>query len=149
MATLSIISNFTATLQGLEVSGKQGLAASGIADALDITVGGQVHKVVGSLGTATISTVWDDDNDSPTDFDFLFFWADVDMYIQLIGSGTNVIFKVDGTVPFWLPGFDTLLAAADTTPIAGGTEPTLQDIDSVVIGNYTGGTGNYVFAVID
>src|SRR3990167_4014662 len=149
MATLSIINNLSLPTQGNTFTGKQGLAANGFSTALTITVTGTVHSVVGSLATATVVTVYDDDNDVPADLDYLYFWSDVDMYIQLIGSGSNVIFKNEASQPFVLPGFDTLLAAADTTIITGGTEPTLTDIDSVVIGNYSGGTGNYVFAVFD
>lgn len=135
--------------QGLTHSGKQGAAADAATEAFEVTVGGQIHKVVGSLATASVVTVYDDDNDTPADFDYLFFWADQDCYIQIIGSGSNVIFKIEAKVPYWISGFDTILAAADTTAITGGTEPTLTDIDSVVIGNYSGNTMNYVLAVID
>src|SRR3990167_5528841 len=141
MATLSIINNLSLPTQGNTFTGKQGLAANGFSTALTITVTGTVHSVVGSLATATVVTVYDDDNDVPADWDYLYFWADVDMYIQIIGSTTNVIFKVLAKVPFTLT-YDSMLAAADTTIITGGTEPTLTDIDSVVIGNYSGGTGN-------
>jgi len=149
VATLSILSNFSLDSQGRTVTGKQGLAADGFSEALDATVSGTVHEVIGSLATATVVTVYDDDNDVPADFDYLYFWADQDCYIQITGSGTNVIFKVEASTPFWLPGFDTILAAADTTIITGGTEPTMTDVDSVVIGNYSGNTMNYHFAVID
>jgi hypothetical protein len=149
MATLSIISNFELDSQGRLKVGKQGAIADAITDAFDITVTGTCHYIEGSLATATVVTVYDDDNDFPADFDYAYFWADVDMYIQIVGSGSNAIFKVEAQVPFWISGFDTILAAADTTIITGGTEPTLTDIDSIVIGNYSGGTGNYLFAVID
>ena len=147
--TLSIRNNFRFVTQGLTLTGKQGASTETIDTDLDITVGGQVHHVIGSLATATVVTVYDDDNDTPADWDYLYFWADQDMYIQLIGSATNVIFKIEATQPFVLPGFDTLLAAADTTIITGGSEPTLTDIDSIVLGNYSGSTANYLFAVID
>ena len=123
MATLSILNNFSLTAQGLEISGKQGAAAAGFSTDLDITVTGTYHHIVGSLATATVVTVYDDDNDVPADFDYLYFWADQDAYIQIIGSGTNVIFKVEATQPFVLPGFDTILAAADTTIMSGGASP--------------------------
>ena len=149
MATLSIINNFELTSQGRTRTGKQGAAADGADEPLDVTVSGTVHEVIGSLATASVVTVYDDDNDVPADWDYLYFWADQDCYLQVIGSGTNVTFKVEATQPFVLPGFDTVLAAADTTAITGGTEPTLTDIDSVVIGNYSGNTMNYHFCVID
>jgi hypothetical protein len=150
MATLSIISNFTLDSNvGIEMIGKQGPTTAAIGDAFDITVTGTAHYVPGTLATATVVTVYDDDNDVPADWDYAFLWADQDIYIQIIGSGTNAIFKVEATVPFWLPGFDTILAAADTTIITGGAEPSLTDIDSIVLGNYSGSTANYLFVCID
>lgn len=148
-ATLKIINNFEITTQGVTYTGKQGLAADSADEAFEVTVDGTVHHVTGSLATATVVTVYDDDNDVPIDWEYLFFWADQDCYIQLIGAATNVIFKIEAKEPFVLPGFDSLLAAADTTAITGGSEPSVADIDSIVIGNYSGNTMNYVFAVID
>jgi len=149
MATLSIVNNFELDSQGNTKSGKQGAATAGFNTPLEITVTGTCHHVTGSLATASVATVYDDDDDVPADWDYLYFWADQDCYIQIIGSGTNVVFKVEAYQPFVLPGFDAMLAAANTTAITGGTEPTLTDIDQVVIGNYSGNTMNYVFAVID
>lgn len=148
-ATLEITNNFSLDSQGITKSGKQGAIADSPATPFEITVDGRVFQVTDTLATATVVTVYDDDNDTPADFDYLFFWADQDMYIQIVGSGTNAIFKVKAKTPFVLPGFDTILAAADTTIITGGAEPTLTDIDSVVLGNYSGTTANYHFAVID
>jgi hypothetical protein len=149
MATLSIVNNFSLDSQGRTRTGKQGDDEAAFDTAMDVTVSGTCHEVIGSLATASIVTVYDDDNDVPADWDYLYFWSDQDCYIQIIGSGTNVIFKVEANVPFVLPGFDTMLAAADTTAITGGTEPTLTDIDSIVIGNYSGNTMNFQFVVID
>lgn len=148
-ATLSIVSNFSLPTQGRTLTGKQGAATDSFDEALDITVDGQVHEVIGSLATATVVTAYDDDDDVPADWDYLYFWADQDCYIQIIGSASNVIFKVEATVPFWLSGFDSVLAAANTTAITGGSEPILTDIDSIVIGNYSGSTMNYHLAIID
>jgi len=149
MATLSILSNFSLPSQGLTVQGKQGAAADALTDELDITVSGTYHLVLGTLATATVRTVFDDDDDVPADWDYLYLWADQDCYIQLVGATGNAVFKVEATVPFWLPGFDAVLAVANTTIITGGSEPSLEDIDSVVIGNYSGTTLNFFFAVID
>lgn len=149
MPTLNIKNTFElATVGGTTLTGKHGAAADDADTALDVTVTGSSHYVSTTLATATVVTVYDDDNDVPADWDYLYFWADQDCYIQLIGSGTNVILGVEAEHPFVLSR-DSLLAAADTTIITGGTEPTLTDIDSVVIGNYSGTTMNYVFAVID
>lgn len=149
MATLSITNNLELSSQGITTDAKQGLTTSTLAEPYDITVTGTVHKVIGSLATAAVTTVYDDDNDTPADWDYLYFWADQICYIQIIGSGSNAIFKIAPYQPFVLPGYDVILAAADTTAITGGAEPSGTDIDSIVIGNYSGNTMNYVFAVID
>lgn len=160
-ATLKIINNFVLTTQGgVSLTGKQGNAADAITDAFDFattaTITGTAHYVSGQLATATVVTVYDDDDDKPADFNYLYFWADQDMYIQIIGATGNAVFKIAAKCPFVLahPGTAAALqcgivAVANTTPITGGTEPTLTDIDSVVLGNYSGTTANYLFAVID
>jgi len=148
MATLNILNSFSLETQGRTLEGKQGSYDAATDTPMAVTVTGTNHTVIGTLATATVVTVYDDDNDAPTDFDYLYYWADQDSYIQLIGSGTNVIFKVLAKVPFTIT-YDSLLAAADTTIITGGTEPTLTDIDSIVIGNYSGTSMNYHFAVVD
>lgn len=148
MATLNITNNFTLDSLGVEKSGKQGTTTDPADTPFEITVTGTAHHVSGSLATASVTTVYDDDNDTPADWDYLHYWADQDSYIQIIGSGTNVVFKVLAKTPFVL-SYDSMLAAADTTAITGGSEPSLTDIDSIVIGNYSGTTMSYTFAVID
>lgn len=149
MATLKIINTFEFSALGQKLSGKHGLAEDSSGLPLEVDVEGLAHYIPFSLATAAVQTVYDDDSDVPDDWVYLYLWADQDIYIQLIGSSTNVIFKVEAYQPFVLPGFDSLLAAADTTIITGGSEPSLQDIDSVVIGNYSGSTVNGIFAVIE
>ena len=149
MATLNILNSFSLVTQGRTVTGKQGDADDGVDDPMALTVTGTVHEVIGSLATAAVATVFDDDDDVPADWDYLYFWADADCYIQIIGPAMNVVFKVEATVPFVLPGFDSIRAAADATAITGAAEPTMSDIDSVLIGNYSGGAMNYHFALID
>ncbi len=149
MASLSIVNNFSLLSNGRYKYGKQGLADAALATALAISVNGTTHYVEGSLATASIVTVFDDDDDVPADWVYLYYWADQISYIQIIGSATNAIFKVAATQPFVLAGYDSILAAANTTPIAGNSEPTLTDIDSIVLGNYSGSTMNYLFAVIN
>jgi hypothetical protein len=147
--TLSILSNFEVDdVSGNTVTGKQGPATASFSTPFDVTVNGAIHYVPGILATATVQTVYDNDDDVPITFQFGFFWASVVMYLQVIAAGSNYIHKVLANVPFWIPGYDTMLAAANTTPITGGTEPTLTAIDSIVIGNYSGGSGNFLFAVI-
>jgi hypothetical protein len=149
MATLKILNNFELERETGNLSAKQGAEADGFADPLEVTVTGTAHYVAGQLATASVATVYDDDDDVPADWDYLYFWADQDCYIQIIGSGSNFTIKVEAYHAFVLPGFDTMLAAANTTAITGGTEPTLTDIDQIVIGNYSGSTMDYVFCVID
>lgn len=149
MATLSILNNFSLDSLGAVDEGKQGLAADGFAETYDISVTGTIHRVKGTLTTATVVTIYDDDDDVPADWDYLFYWADQTSYIQIIGSATNAIFKLAAYQPFVLPGFDSILAAGNTTIITGGSEPSVTDIDSIVLGNYSGTTMNFLFAVID
>ncbi len=163
MATvaLKIVNYFALTTpSGIPVIGKQGNADDVMTDEFDLatplSIAGTAHCVSGSLATATVVTVYDDDDDKPADFNYLYLWADQDIYIQIIGSTGNAVFKVAAKVPFTLshPGTVAatkcgIVAVANTTPITGNTEPTLTDIDSIVIGNYSGTTANYVFAVID
>lgn len=148
-ATLSIISNFSLPLQGITVTGKQGNTTDAATVAWTETVTGAIKDMIGTLATATVATVYNSSNDLPATFGYLFYWADQDSYIQIIGSGTNAIFKVAAKTPFWLPGNGTILAAANTTPIAGNSQPVLTNVASVVIGNYSGQTLNYRFAVIN
>lgn len=148
MASLLIISNFTVTSDGVVYSGKQGETTDATTDEFTVTVDGLVHQVNTSIATAAVATVWDEDNDTPADFDYLFVWSSVVMYLQLIGQTSNIITKLLAKVPYMLCN-DQMLAAASTTAITGGTEPTLEDIDSVVIGNYSGGAGKVNFAVVD
>lgn len=39
--------------------------------------------------------------------------------------------------------------SATTTQITGGAEPSLEDIDSIMLGNYSGSTMNYSVALVD
>lgn len=148
MSILSILNSFQLDSQGLTKSGKQGAIADALDTPYEVTVTGNINYQTGQIATASIVTLFDDDNNQPADWDYLYLWADQPVYLQLIGSGSNVIFKIAAYQPFVLPGFDSLLAAANTTPITT-TEPTLTDIDAVVLGNYSGSTASYVFAAID
>jgi hypothetical protein len=148
MATLNIINNFDMTAQGVTVSGKQGAVADSSADPLAVTVSGLDKSMTGQLATATVATLFDSSVDLPATFAYLFFWADQITYLQIVGSGSNVIHKVAATQPFVLPGYNKILAAASTSLITGGSEPVVTTIAKVAAGNYTGVTANYVFRVI-
>ncbi len=149
MPTLSLVNNFQLNSQGALKTGKQGLATGGFSDEFDITtVTGTNLQLTGTLATATVNTIFDSD-DFPQTWVYLHYWADVVTYLQVIGSGTNAIFKVAALEPFVIPGYNKILAAADTTLIAGGAEPSLTTISKIVIGNYSGGPANYTFAVVN
>ena len=154
-ATLSILNSYSMSSQGHTHTGKQGAASDAATTSFDLTasttpaITGTAHEVTGSLATATVVTIWDEDDDKPSDFDYMHLWADQDCYLQFIGTTTNFIVKVAAKVPFTISGYDNLLAAADTTAITGGTEPTLTDIDSIILGNYSGSTLNYRASIID
>ncbi len=146
-ATLNITNFFSMVSQGREISGKQGAATDDPKSPLPLTVDGLSNLQIGTLATATVATLFDSD-DFPATFVYLFFWSDQDCYIQLIGSGSNVIIPITAEVPFTL-AIGQLLAAANTSKITGGSEPTLTNIASVVIGNYSGQTANYLFCTVD
>lgn len=148
-ATLSIVNNFEIESNGSVKRGKQGPITDDFDTAFDQTVDGKIHLVEGTLADDAVVTLWDDDDDNPQDFDYAHIWADQDCYVQIIGPSMNVIFKIEAKVPFVLPGFDTMNAAANATAITGAAEPTMSDIDSVVLGNYSGNELNYSAKFID
>lgn len=148
MATLNTWNYFSLVAQGTEATGKQGTSTDDPLTPFPITVTGTRHTAVGSIADDAIATIWDEDDDNPTDFDFLHFWADQDCFLQIIGTATNTIFPVKAKVPFTLSG-NTILAAADTTVMTAGVEPTLTAIDSIVVSNMSGSTLNYVASIID
>jgi hypothetical protein len=147
-ATLNIINNFTLEALGLTISGKQGNTTDDIATPFPVTVNGPGQIIPGSLLTATVVMLYDASVDAPAAPVYFFLWTDQDCDIQLIGSGSNVILPVKAKQPFILSG-NSLLAAANTTPIAGGATPSLTTLAKVVLGNYSGNTMNYLFAAIN
>lgn len=149
MATLNVIHNIEIRTDenGVTFSAKQGAADDAATEPFEMTVSGYVHQHAGVLATATARTVWDEDSYEPNDASYIFFWSDVDMYLQVIGQTTNFVIPVEAKVPFCLSA-NTMLAAANTTAISGSA-PSVEAIDSIVIQNNSGGNGNYVFAVIE
>lgn len=148
--SLSIINNFTGTLQGgATLVGKQGLAANGMADTYSPTITGLGKQFQSQLATATVVTVYDNSVDSLAAFIYLHYWADQATYIQLITAATNVKIKLGAYIPFSFGGYCTMLAAASTSAITGGSEPATVAIAKVVLGNYSGTTANLVFTIFD
>ena len=151
---LNILCNFDMTVRGVTISARQGTDANAATtDPFVVSVTGDAQSVPFTLATATALTIWDDDDDKPSDFDFLFFVADQNMFIQIIASATSVVFPVLAGVPFILaPKTDALtakmLGAATTTPISGSA-PSVTEIDSVVIQNNSGETAHGMLVVVD
>ncbi len=149
MATLNLWNYFSLDTQGGEKTGKQGTSTDGPLVPFALTVDGTSQSDTGTLATATVRQIWASASDFPTTFNYFHFWADQDCYLQFVSGATNFTIKVEAKVPFVMPGFGTLLAAANTTAITGGTEPTLAAVATINLGNYSGSTLNYVFSAID
>lgn len=147
-ATLNVVNNFSIASQGVTSTGRQGLATSNFSDQYGVTVTGLVDGgTPGQLATASVVTLFDSNSRLQT-WVYAFLWVDQIAYLQLIGSATNAVLKVAPYQPFVLPGYQLVLAAANTTPIAGGAEPSLTTISKVVLGNYSGTTLNYVWSAV-
>jgi hypothetical protein len=143
MSVLNIWSYASHQLSGGETTAKQGTRTDAPQTPFAITAADQQYDLKGSLSTATVQTLWDEDSNFPATFLYAHIWADQIAYVQLIAQGTNVIHRLAAKVPFVLPGYSTILAAANTTIMDGGTEPTLSQIDSIVLGNWSGSTLNF------
>lgn len=148
-ATLNLKSNFSITVGGKEIVGWQGTnTANDADDAFSVVVDGKVNYQPNQLADQFARTLWDDDNATPTDFDFMFFVADKDVDFQIIGATINVVHHLLAGVPFVL-SYDDIFAAANTTPLVNDTSPSYEEIDSLRINNSSGSTANYVFFCVD
>lgn len=135
---IEVLNNFEMTIRGVTFTGKQGLAADGITEAFAISVDGKAHAMAFELAVDTTKTLWDDDDDLPDDFDFMFFWGDQNCFLQVIASATNFIVPVLAKVPFILaPKIDAAsptakcLGAANTTAMSA--TPSTTEIDSILV----------------
>lgn len=150
--TLKIINNAVLDSDGITDTVKQGNATDAVTDQFSITtqtITGTAHKRKGQIATATVNTIYNAANDLPATGDYLHFWADQDCYLQLIGTATNFTVKVMAGVPMVLPGFNKLLCAASTSLITGGAEPSMEALQKVVVGNYSGTTANYTLLIVN
>lgn len=136
MATLSVVNNLTGTFQGATHTAKQGLPDSDFSEGYDITVTGYPTVLVGALATGGSIKLYDDDTTVPADPVYWHLWTDKNGYLQLVGATSNIILPIAAYVPWVLYGH-TMLAAANTTDIAS-VEPTLEDIDHIMLGNFSG-----------
>lgn len=148
--TLTITNNLTFETEGETLTAKAGPATvEDITEPYEITgltMNGTGHKVVASLATATGLTIWDEDDDSPANWQYCHIRTDQNVYVQLIGQTSQVSFLVTAHIPYTLTN-DQMLAAANTTALAA--EPTLEDIDSVRIWNQSGSTVKIVAVFCD
>ena len=148
MSTLNIWNSLSHNLIGGETTRKQGTTTDDPRTPFAITAAGHEYDLKGTCATATVKTLWDEDSNFPATFLYLHFWADQICYLQLIAQSTNVIHKIAAKQPFILPGYSTVLPASNTTIMDGGTEPTLSQIDSIALGNYSGSTLNFTFLLV-
>ena len=151
---LDILCNFTLTVRGKTISFWQGTSVDDLVTTpFTVSVDGPSHATPFTLATATARTLWDDDDDFPADFDFLFYVADQNTFLQVIASATSFTVPVLAGVPFILaPKTDSLTAkclGAATTTAMSGTAPSVTEIDSVVCQNNSGETTNGFFFVSD
>lgn len=148
MSTLNIWNNLSHSLVGGETTAKQGTTTDDPRTPFAITAAGHEYDLKGTLTTATVKTLWDEDSNFPATFLYAHLWVDQIAYVQLIAQSTNVIHRLAAKQPFVLPGYSTLLAAANTTIISGASEPTLSQIDSIVLGNFSGSTLNFHLVLV-
>lgn len=148
MSTLNIWNHLSHSLVGSETTAKHGTTTDAPQTPFAITAAGNEYDLKGTCATAAVKTLWDEDSNFPATFLYAHFWADQICYLQLIAQSTNVIHRIAAKQPFVLPGYSTILGAANTTIITGGTEPTLSQIDSIAIGNYSGSTLNYHLVLV-
>ncbi len=136
--SLSITNNFSLNNQGQIITGQQGAITTAPTAAFVIATTGTSKYLEGTLATATVVTAYNAANDFPATFIYAFYWADQVSYIQLVGSATNCVLKVAATQ----------LAAASTSIITGGSEPAVETLAKIVLGNYSGVSMNYILAII-
>ena len=146
MATLKILGSTSLTTQGSTFACKQGPTTAGFMVPLEVTITGTAHGGPNTLATATAVTLWDDDDDSPVDWDAFAYCGDQDAHLQFIGTATNIILGVRANMPF-LMGKDLVLGAANTTAMSSA--PSTTAVDSIVLFQASGSTMNYSFFVYD
>lgn len=148
MSTLNIWNSLSHNLLGSETAAKQGTTTDDPQTPFAITAAGTEYDVKGTLTTATVKTLWDASADFPATFLYAHIWVDQIAALQLIAAATNVQIRIAAKQPFVLPGYSTILAAADTTLITGGAEPSWSAMSKIALGNYSGSTLNYRLVLV-
>ncbi len=157
MATVKTIVAMQMLSAGGIFRGKQGASADDVFTWLNTTVTGTKHERMQTIpasdgGSDDGITMYDaSQDDLPATWNFLFFWADQNMHLQLIdtsGGGTNVILPTLANFPFVM-GDGKLLAATGTTVIDDGLT-SLNDIDKIRVGNQSTDTAaSAILCLID
>ena len=158
MATVKTIVAMQMLSAGGIFRGKQGASADDVFTWLNTTVAGTKHERMQTIafsvpdGDPESVTMYDaSQDDLPATWNFLFFWADQAMHLQLIdinATGTNVIIPTLANFPFVM-GAGNILAAANETVIPDGLT-TLRPIDKIVVGNQSTDTNaSAILCLID
>ncbi len=146
---LNIVSNFSLiTNPGSILSGQQGTVdTTGPNDAFVLAVNGQGQSTPFQLASATAQKIWDSTINVPATFQFVHIVCDQALYIQFITSATNFIVQQTAGIPFVMT-VASLLAAANTTPLAGSA-PSITAIAKIYIQQNSGVAANGQFTIIN
>lgn len=149
---LSVWSYWSAFIDGVKHSGKHGASDEPYTVPAEFSVDGNVHPFGGTLNDATLRALWDNDDDFPTAFKFLFFWHDGDKedntnaWLQFVGASLNYSIRIRPFVPFIL-GYDDMVIANNTTDLAA--DPTGETPDHINVWNANGDSIRYGGVIVD
>jgi len=133
--------------QGINISGKQGMASNPATTPLSITVSGTVHSMIGTASDEAETILWATATDPPATWDYLFFWADQAVQLQMVATASAATFEVAQYAPFVLSNYK-MLGIATNTQLAA--QATTTAIESILMGNYDAdATCNYRLVLID
>jgi hypothetical protein len=146
--SLTVVNNLTAVgVGGTVLLAKQGGVAAEFDEGYAVTVTGYPLSIEAAIPTATVVKVYDDDTHTPANPLYWHFWATANLYVQFVGATSQFTVPLHAYVPLVLYG-NTILAAANTTDLTGGAEPTLEDVDHVNLANYSGGSADYKVVIV-
>lgn len=154
MATLKTTCTISMSSQGITVDGKHGAASDASTTAVEMTVTGTVHERIGTVGDSAGAVMFASSgasgDDLPSAFDYLFFWSDQNVHIQLMDVANSNWAEIGVTAkhPFIMSDGDILVHDSDTSAISDASA-TLNAIDKIVVGNSSGATANYHLILVD